>query len=87
MKNKLLHFLKNILINLAFFTAIGAPNGKLIAAQKMSHHSKAYSKKPPYAGYGKQSKINGLPKSKIVSGHAKKTNKGYTYVNPYARSK
>lgn len=46
----------------------------------------AYTKKAPYAGYGKISKTTGLPKTKIVSGHVKKTSKGYTYVNPYARS-
>lgn len=46
-----------------------------------------YSKKAPYSGYGKRSKVNGLPKTKITSGHVKRTSKGYTYVNPYARSK
>ncbi len=52
-----------------------------------SYNKKTYSKKAPYAGYGKPSKVNGLPKTKIISGHAKKTSKGYTYVNPYARSR
>ena len=52
-----------------------------------SHSKKPYSKKAPYAGYGKPSKANGLPKYKTTSGHTKKTSKGYTYVNPYARSK
>lgn len=46
-----------------------------------------YSKKASYSGYGKRSKVNGLPKTKITSGHVKRTSKGYTYVNPYARSK
>lgn len=48
---------------------------------------KSYTKKAPCAGFGKRSKANGLPKTKIVRGHVKKTNKGYTRVNPYARSK
>lgn len=52
-----------------------------------SYAKKSYSKKAAYAGYGKLSKVNGLPKTKITSGHMKKTSKGYTYVNPYARSK
>lgn len=52
-----------------------------------SYSQKPYSKKAPYVGYGKKSKVNGLPKYKITSGHTKKTSKGYTYVNPYARSK
>jgi hypothetical protein len=43
-----------------------------------SYGSKAYTKKPPYAGYGKPSKANGYPKTKITSGHMKKTSKGYT---------
>jgi len=49
--------------------------------------TKTYTKKAPYAGYGKQSKVNGMIKTKPVSGHYKKSSKGYTYVNPYARSK
>ena len=52
-----------------------------------NYSKKPYSKKAPYAGYGKPSKVNGLPKTKITSGHVKKTSKGYTHVNPYARSK
>ncbi len=46
-----------------------------------------YTKKAPYAGMGKQSKRNGLIKTKSISGHGKRTKKGYTYVNSYARSK
>lgn len=52
-----------------------------------SYNRKPYAKKAPYAGYGKPSKVNGLPKTKITSGHVKRTSKGYTYVNPYARSR
>lgn len=47
----------------------------------------AYEKKAPYDGYGKTSEVNGRPKTKPVKGHTKKTTKGYTYVNPYYRSK
>jgi len=53
----------------------------------LSAYSKGYTKKTAYSGFGKRSSINGLPKTKITSGHMKKTSKGYTYVNPYARSK
>ena len=48
---------------------------------------KSYTKKAPLAGYGKPSRVNRLPKTKIISGHPKRSSKGYTYVNPYARSK
>ena len=37
-------------------------------------------------GYGKISKITGRRRTKIVSGHWRRTSRGYTYVNPYARS-
>ena len=47
----------------------------------------AYTKKAPYAGYGKISSTTGRPKTKIVRSHTKRTSKGYTYVNPYARSR
>ncbi len=57
---------------------------KAVAAKS---YGSSYTKQAPYAGYGKPSKVNGQPKTKIVSGHTKKTSKGYTYVNPYARSK
>lgn len=46
-----------------------------------------YTKKAPYAGMGKKSNRNELIKTKGISGHGKRTKKGYTYVNPYARSK
>ncbi|MCL5875353.1 MAG: hypothetical protein M1114_02685 [Candidatus Dependentiae bacterium] len=48
---------------------------------------KPYVKKAPCAGLGKSSKANGLLKSKIVPAHTKRTSKGYTLVNSYARSK
>ncbi len=50
-------------------------------------YSRRYTKKSPYAGMGQKSKANGLLKTKGISGHAKKTRRGYTYVNPYVRSK
>lgn len=37
-------------------------------------------------GYGKISKTTGRPRTNIVSGHWRRTTKGYTYVRPYARS-
>jgi hypothetical protein len=52
-----------------------------------NYKAKPPSKKAPFASFGKPSKVNKLPKTKVVSGHIKKTTKGYTYVNPYARSK
>lgn len=59
----------------------------LHAAPRKSYSRASYSKKAPYAGYGQPSKVNGLPKCKTTSGHMKRTSKGYTYVNPYARSR
>lgn len=63
------------------------PDYRPKAFSAKSYGSKTYTKKAPYAGYGKPSKANGLPKTKTTSGHMKKTSKGYTYVNPYARSR
>lgn len=51
------------------------------------NRAKPYVKKAPYAGLGKKSSANGLIKAKGVSGHFKKTTKGHTFVNPYAKSK
>lgn len=48
--------------------------------------TKSYQKKRAYEGLGKKSKVTSLPKTKITNGHGKRTKKGYTYVNPYARS-
>lgn len=48
---------------------------------------KTYTKKSLNMGFGKPSKVNQLPKTKIINAHTKKTSKGYTHVNPYARSK
>src|ERR1700722_10193236 len=52
----------------------------------INHSTKSYAKKTPYSGFGKKSKVNGLPKIKPISGHGKRTRTGYTYVNPYSRS-
>lgn len=50
-------------------------------------YTRGYTKKTHYAGFGKQSKVNGLIKTKPISGHGKRTSKGYTHVNSYSRSK
>lgn len=57
------------------------------AATTTNLQAASYSKKASYSGCGKTSKTNGLPKYKTTSGHMKKTSKGYTYVNPYCRSR
>lgn len=90
-------YLKNGAFSLAVLATAFLSVGELNAAPKKTYTQetystkvatkKSYSKKAPYAGYGKPSKVNGQPKTKITSGHVKKTSKGYTYVNPYARSK
>lgn len=49
--------------------------------------TEAYTQKSPYQGYGQPSKVNGLPKTKSISGYTKQTSKGYIRVNPYSRSK
>ena len=89
--------LKSNVFGLALLTITALSVGELSAAPKKSYSTKPYStksygkkpytKKAPCAGFGKPSKVNGLPKTKITSGHVKKNSKGYTYVNPYARSK
>lgn len=38
-------------------------------------------------GFGKRSKVNNLPRTKIVQPHLKKTSKGIKVIKPYARSK
>jgi len=48
---------------------------------------KSYMKKASLEGLGKPSKANRLPKTKVTNGHFKRTSKGYTRINPYARSK
>lgn len=48
---------------------------------------RSYTKKAPYAGMGKISRVNGRIRTKSVSGHSKRTSKGYTYVNPYSRTR
>jgi hypothetical protein len=87
MKKQIQTFLGSILITI--FLAVPAD---VLAYKKTScsfHKSttKSYTKKAPCAGLGRRSKVNGLPKTKVVSGHVKKTNKGLALVNPYARSK
>lgn len=88
----MLQYLKTRALSLALLAMVIFSIGELSAASTKSYvpkaqSTKSYSKKAPYAGYGKASKVNGLPKTRIVSGHMKKTSKGYSYVNPYARSK
>ncbi len=90
-------YLKNGAFSLALLAIAFLSVGELNAAPRKSYTKKSYSaksttkkpyvKKAPYAGYGKPSKVNKQPKTKITSGHIKKTGNGYTYVNPYARSK
>lgn len=91
------NYLKNGTFSLALLATTFLSVGELSAAPRKPYTKKSYStktttkkfysKKAPYAGYGQPSKVNGQPKTKVTSGHVKKTNKGYSYVNPYARSK
>lgn len=57
------------------------------SSSRPKYSSKGYRKKGPYEGLGKKSERTGQIKTKPVRGHFKKTSKGYTYVNPYAKSK
>lgn len=59
----------------------------VVTATTTTLQAATYSKKAPYAGCGKTSKVNGLPKCKTTSGYMKRTSKGCTYVNPYCRSR
>lgn len=47
----------------------------------------AYTQKGPYEGYGQPSKVNGIPKTKSISGYTKVTKNGVVRVNPYSRSR
>lgn len=61
-----------------------------IHLKTLSYHKpikKSYIKKAPLAGYCQISKVSGLPKTGIIRGHYKRTRKGITYVNKYARSR
>ena len=73
------------------FFAFMVNTAEIYAVRKASFAAhkapRVYTKKAPYAGMSKKSSSNGLIKTKGVSGHGKRTSKGYTYVNPYARSK
>ena len=70
-------------------TTVSPKKTSTYKAPKSSKKStkKSYKKKAPYEGMGKTSPVTGLPKTKPVNGHVKKTSKGYTYVNPYVKSK
>ena len=97
MKKNISKYLKRGLFGLTLIGTVFFTSNALIAAPRKSYKPKTYStrsystksytKKAPYAGYGKRSTVNGLPKTKIITGHGKRTSKGYTYVYPYARSK
>jgi hypothetical protein len=83
--------MNKVSLSLLIFFACGIHINQATASRKSSFTvhkaSKPYTKKAPYAGLGKKSSANGLIKAKGVSGHFKKTSKGYTFVNPYAKSK
>lgn len=46
-----------------------------------------YHKKTAYEGLGKQSPTTGKIKTKGIRGHGKRTKSGYTFVQPYAKSR
>jgi hypothetical protein len=72
---------------LAYSIPLQAAHKKSTAYQSHQKTSKKpYVKKSAYQGFGKKSTVNGKYKTKIVQGHIKRTKKGYTYVNPYAKS-
>jgi hypothetical protein len=82
--------LSSVFFSLLLIVMSMISSNELSAARRTSlrtYKIRTYTKKAPYSGLGKTSKINGRIKSKGISGHGKRTTKGYTYVNPYARSK
>lgn len=91
MKRNWEHQMNKNLLRLLFVCACLLSIQPAHAAKKSfrmkSYKSKQYTKKAPFADFGKPSRVSKLPKTKVISGHVKKTAKGYTYVNPYARSK
>ena len=97
-KINMYNYIKYGIFSLGFLAAVFFSHGELKASTKITSNSKSYptksyakksyTKKAPYQGYGKPSKVTGRPKTKVVSGHVKRTRSGgYTHVNPYARSK
>lgn len=81
-------FLKQLSHNLLCALSLALLSYSLSARSWRSFgKTKTYTKKAPYAGYGKVSPANGRIKMKGTAGHMKKTSKGYTHVNPYSRSK
>lgn len=60
---------------------------KNISRGKIKVNNCTYTKKRPYQGFGKRSVVNNKIKTKSTRGHFKKTSKGVTFVNPYARSR
>jgi|GEM_PF-7081533 len=69
-------------VSLSFSATMDA---KRATSCKTCSTKKSYTKKSPYAGYGKTSKTTGKIKVKTTSGYYKPS-KGYKYVNAYARS-
>lgn len=65
--------------------SLSAPIDAKCARSCKASFKKSYTKKAPYAGYGKTSKNTGKIKVKTTSGYYKPS-KGYKYVNSYARS-
>lgn len=69
-----------------YFLLTSCCNQHIYAKKTTFGKMKSYQKKSAYEGLGKTSKVTSLPKTKITNGHGKRTKRGYTYVNPYARS-
>ena len=83
--NKLRIFLYlTILTGLTIFTS---PKCHKIRINKPNYgRIKTYTKKAPYAGFGKKSSKNGQIKTKPIRGYYKPSN-NYKFVNPYTRSR
>ena len=54
--------------------------------QQLPQSEEAYDYALP-SGYGKISKVNGLPRTKPISGYWRRTSSGPRYVKPYYRSR
>lgn len=76
--------INNIFFGLFIFFCILPIN--FANAKKFKLTSTSYTKKSPYAGFGKKSAITGRIKTKSVRGYFKPSN-GYKFVNSYAKSR
>ncbi len=79
--------MKPLALLLLVITSVGFTMNVDAKRMRVFKTSKVSKKKTICQDLGKPSKANGLLKTKITGSHFKRTSKGYTLVNAYARSR